>query len=211
MPTVMNSGSRPPSQAPAARRCSISEAISSMPRLPPIAPAWPSMGCSESAAPASAVAAARAILRVPSSGSSNSNKAKRLSSHCPNCVCKATVGTACSVIVVPLAPAITALSVINHASPVIRAHAAQILVRRSNSARTRSAATVASAIAAGAITSRNTNVPNSESKAPMCVPRSRATQMSSVLTRYWPSQFSKAGLAASRAAVGRLAATTAAR
>ena len=54
-PTARNSGSRPPSQAPAASRCSASDTISCVPALPPIAPAWPSSGCTASAAPANTI------------------------------------------------------------------------------------------------------------------------------------------------------------
>ncbi len=60
VPIVTNNGSRLPSHAPAASRCSTSDTISVVPRLPPSAPAWPSIGWT-----ARAIAARTAAMAVP--------------------------------------------------------------------------------------------------------------------------------------------------
>ena len=120
----------------------------------------------------------------PSKGSTTSSRTPRASSHCPNCVCNATTGTACSVIATLPVPAITALSTASHATPMIRANAALIRARRSSSRRKCGASAVASVMAEGTTSVRNTSVPNSDTSAATCAPRSRATTISSVLMHH---------------------------
>ena len=84
----------------------------------------------------------------------------------------------CSVVAMLSDPAITPLSNVSHTSPTISAHAALIRARRSSTRRTCAAAVAASASAEGATTTRKTSVPNSDTSAATCTPRSRATIMS---------------------------------
>jgi len=67
--------------------------------------------------------------------------------------------------------------------PTISAVAALMRATRSNRRRKRSASLAASAMAAGATSVRNTSVPNSDTSAAMCAPRSKATTISKVLMR----------------------------
>ena len=83
MVTAMNKGRRAPSQAPAANRCSVSDAISSMPAAPPIAPACPTIGCTASAVPARISAVARPMHRVSGATRRISSKAQRNENHWP--------------------------------------------------------------------------------------------------------------------------------
>jgi len=101
-----------------------------------------------------------------------------------NYASSATTGRACSVVATPLVPAMAAVATVNHAAPASRAHSALARARRRSKVRSRvvSAALVAAGV--GATIAANTSVPNNDNCAARCTPRSRATKISWLCTRY---------------------------